>query len=55
LHFLATWKCILSHDQLSGDEEGKLLARTTMAVLAQVQIVAYLKGEGLYSVLRVSV
>lgn len=55
LHFLVAWKFILSFDGLSGYEEGKLLARVTMAVLRLVQMIAYLKDGGLYWVFNVSV
>lgn len=55
LHFLATWKFVLSFDRLSGNEEGKLLARMTMAVLRLAWMIVYLKSKGLYWVFRVSV
>ena len=45
---LRSLKFILSFDGLSGYEEGKLLARVTMAVLRLVQMIAYLKDGGLY-------
>jgi len=48
LCFLVAWKFILSFDGLSGNEEGKLLARVTMAVLRLVQMIAYLKDGSLY-------